>query len=50
MALSPWLNLSSLALQARKVLGGLKDKSDPEDLPVYPVDLRGNKVFVKFVK
>ncbi|KAL4856412.1 hypothetical protein ACK3TF_003209 [Chlorella vulgaris] len=35
---------------ARKVLGGLKDKSDPEDLPVYPVDLRGNKVFVRFVK
>lgn len=50
LALSLGSTLSSLALQARKVLGGLKDKSDPEDLPVYPVDIRGNKVFVKFVK
>lgn len=33
---------------ARKLLGGLKDKSEPVDLPVYPVEVRGSKVFVKF--
>jgi nitrite reductase/ring-hydroxylating ferredoxin subunit len=33
----------------RKVLGGLKDKSEPEDLPVYPVEIKGGRVFVKFI-
>ena len=33
----------------RSLLGGLKDKSEPVDLPVFPVQLRGNKVFVKFI-
>lgn len=33
----------------RKILGGLKDKTEPIDLPVYPVEIRGGKVFVKFV-
>lgn len=30
----------------RSVLGSLKDKSEPEDLPVYPVDIRGDNVWV----
>lgn len=34
---------------ARKVLGGLKDRAEPVDLPVYPVKLQGSKVFVKFI-
>lgn len=34
---------------ARKVLGGLKDRADPIDLPVYPVKVQGGKVFVKFI-
>lgn len=35
---------------ARQVLGGLKDKTEPQDLPVYPVQLRpGGKVAVKFI-
>ena len=33
----------------RKVLGGLKDRAEPVDLPVYPVKLQGGKVFVKFI-
>ncbi|KAL4429030.1 hypothetical protein ABPG77_006069 [Micractinium sp. CCAP 211/92] len=33
----------------RKILGGLKDKTEPIDLPVYPVEVRGGKVFVKFI-
>lgn len=34
---------------ARKVLGGLKDRAEPVDLPVYPVKVQGGKVFVKFI-
>ncbi|PRW39061.1 (2Fe-2S) ferredoxin [Chlorella sorokiniana] len=34
---------------ARKVLGGLKDRAEPVDLPVYPVQVQGSKVFVKFI-
>ena len=34
---------------ARKVLGGLKDRAEPVDLPVYPVRVQGGKVFVKFI-
>lgn len=30
----------------RSVLGSLKDKSEPEDLPTYPVDIRGDDVWV----
>lgn len=26
-----------------------QDKTEPIDLPVYPVEIRGGKVFVKFV-
>lgn len=36
-------------LQARQVLGGLKDKTEPQDLPVYPTRVQGGKVYVKFV-
>lgn len=34
---------------ARKVLGGLKDRAEPVDLPVYPVRVQGGKVFVRFI-
>ena len=34
----------------RNLLGSLKDKSTPVDLPVYPVRVEGSKVFVKLVK
>lgn len=30
----------------RQVLGSLKDKSDPVDLRVYPVEVRKEKVWV----
>ena len=31
----------------RSVLGSLKDKTEPEDLPVYPTRISGSNVFVK---
>ena len=30
----------------RKVLGSLKDKAEPEALPVYPVRMKGSAVWV----
>ena len=32
---------------ARKVLGALKDHSDPVDLPMHPVQVRGSAVSIK---
>ncbi|PSC71881.1 Rieske (2Fe-2S) region [Micractinium conductrix] len=34
----------------RKILGALKDKSEPVDLPVYPVQVKDGKIYVKFAK
>jgi nitrite reductase/ring-hydroxylating ferredoxin subunit len=33
----------------RSVLGSLKDKAEPEDLPTYPVDIRGDSIWVNLV-
>ena len=37
-------------LLQRKILGALKDKSEPVDLPVYPVQVKDGKIYVKFAK
>ena len=34
----------------RSLLGALKDKTEPTDLPVYPTKVEGKKVFVKLAK
>ena len=34
----------------RSVLGSLKDKTEPEDLPVYPTRISGSNVFVNLSK
>ena len=38
-----WCPKNSLV---RNVLGSLKDKEEPVDLPVYAVDVRGDDIFV----
>jgi nitrite reductase/ring-hydroxylating ferredoxin subunit len=38
-----WCPKNSLV---RNVLGSLKDKTEPEDLPVYPVEVRGDDIWV----
>jgi len=42
-----WCPKNSLV---RNVLGSLKDKSEPVDLPVYPVDVRGDDIYVNLSK
>ncbi len=42
-----WCPKNSLV---RNVLGSLKDKSEPVDLPVYPVDVRGDAIYVNLSK
>lgn len=42
-----WCPKNSLV---RNVLGSLKDKTEPVDLPVYAVDVRGDDIFVNLSK